>query len=55
MKQGFDRLIRSLEYRGVLLLLGTGIRTQRCGQTFLGSVPDDGDNYGCGEVLRSDG
>lgn len=39
LKQGFGRLIRSLEDRGVLVLLDSRIRTQRYGQTFLQSLP----------------
>jgi ATP-dependent DNA helicase DinG len=39
LKQGFGRLIRSLEDRGVLVLLDPRIRTQRYGRTFLGSLP----------------
>ncbi|MFP5204495.1 MAG: helicase C-terminal domain-containing protein, partial [Acidobacteriota bacterium] len=37
--QGFGRLIRSLEDRGVLVLLDPRIRTQRYGRTFLQSLP----------------
>jgi ATP-dependent DNA helicase DinG len=39
LKQGFGRLIRSLEDRGVLVLLDPRVRTQRYGQTFLESLP----------------
>ncbi len=39
LKQGFGRLIRSLEDRGVLVLLDPRIRRQRYGQTFLQSLP----------------
>lgn len=39
LKQGFGRLIRSLNDRGVLVLLDPRIRTQRYGQTFLQSLP----------------
>jgi ATP-dependent DNA helicase DinG len=39
LKQGFGRLIRSLEDRGVLVLLDPRIRTKRYGQTFLTSLP----------------
>ena len=39
LKQGFGRLIRSLEDRGVLVLLDPRIRTQRYGQIFLQSLP----------------
>jgi ATP-dependent DNA helicase DinG len=39
LKQGFGRLIRSLEDRGVLVLLDPRIKRQRYGQTFLVSLP----------------
>jgi ATP-dependent DNA helicase DinG len=39
LKQGFGRLIRSLEDRGVLVLLDPRIRGKRYGQTFLASLP----------------
>jgi ATP-dependent DNA helicase DinG len=39
LKQGFGRLIRSLEDRGVLVLLDSRVRTKRYGQTFLASLP----------------
>jgi ATP-dependent DNA helicase DinG len=39
LKQGFGRLIRSLEDRGVLVLLDPRIRRQRYGQTVLASLP----------------
>jgi ATP-dependent DNA helicase DinG len=39
LKQGFGRLIRSLEDRGVLVLLDPRITRQRYGQTFLASLP----------------
>ena len=39
LKQGFGRLIRSLEDRGVLVLLDPRITRQRYGQTFLSSLP----------------
>jgi ATP-dependent DNA helicase DinG len=39
LKQGFGRLIRSLEDRGVLVLLDPRIRRQRYGQVFLQSLP----------------
>jgi ATP-dependent DNA helicase DinG len=39
LKQGFGRLIRSLEDRGVLVLLDSRITTKRYGQTFLSSLP----------------
>ena len=39
LKQGFGRLIRSLEDRGVLVLLDPRIRKQRYGQIFVNSLP----------------
>ena len=39
LKQGFGRLIRSLEDRGVLVLLDNRITRKRYGQTFLASLP----------------
>jgi ATP-dependent DNA helicase DinG len=39
LKQGFGRLIRSLEDRGVLVLLDPRIRKMRYGQTFVQSLP----------------
>jgi ATP-dependent DNA helicase DinG len=39
LKQGFGRLIRSLEDRGVLVLLDPRIRKQRYGKTFIDSLP----------------
>src|SRR5208337_3160061 len=39
LKQGFGRLIRSLEDRGVLVLLDPRVRRKRYGQTFLASLP----------------
>jgi ATP-dependent DNA helicase DinG len=39
LKQGFGRLIRSLEDRGVLVLLDPRIKQMRYGQTFLASLP----------------
>jgi ATP-dependent DNA helicase DinG len=39
LKQGFGRLIRSLEDRGVLVLLDPRITQKRYGQTFLSSLP----------------
>ena len=39
LKQGFGRLIRSLEDRGVLVLLDPRIRRQRYGQAFVSSLP----------------
>ena len=39
LKQGFGRLIRSLEDRGVLVLLDPRVRSQRYGQVFLQSLP----------------
>ena len=39
LKQGFGRLIRSLEDRGVLVLLDPRIQTKRYGRIFLDSLP----------------
>ena len=39
LKQGFGRLIRSLEDRGVLVLLDPRVRKQRYGRVFLQSLP----------------
>jgi ATP-dependent DNA helicase DinG len=39
LKQGFGRLIRSLDDRGVLVLLDPRIRSQRYGKVFLDSLP----------------
>ena len=39
LKQGFGRLIRSLEDRGVLVLLDPRVTRQRYGKTFLQSLP----------------
>ena len=39
LKQGFGRLIRSLEDRGLLVLLDPRIQRQRYGQVFLESLP----------------
>ena len=39
LKQGFGRLIRSLEDRGVLVLLDPRIERQRYGKVFLESLP----------------
>jgi len=40
LKQGFGRLIRSLEDRGVLVMLDPRIQRQRYGKIFLDSLPD---------------
>ena len=39
LKQGFGRLIRSLEDRGVLVMLDPRIQRQRYGKIFLDSLP----------------
>ena len=39
LKQGFGRLIRSLEDRGVLMLLDPRIQRQRYGRVFIESLP----------------
>ena len=40
LKQGFGRLIRSKEDRGVLVMLDNRITRQRYGQIFFDSLPD---------------
>ncbi|MGH9603813.1 MAG: ATP-dependent DNA helicase, partial [Terriglobales bacterium] len=40
LKQGFGRLIRSLNDRGLLVLLDNRIQRQRYGQVFLESLPN---------------
>ncbi len=52
LKQGFGRLIRSLEDRGVLVLLDPRIRKQRYGQTFLQSLPPYRMTTAIGDVER---
>jgi ATP-dependent DNA helicase DinG len=52
LKQGFGRLIRSLEDRGVLVLLDPRIRRQRYGQTFLQSLPPYRVTTNIGDVER---
>jgi len=52
LKQGFGRLIRSLEDRGVLVLLDPRIRRQRYGQTFLASLPPYRVTMEIGDVER---
>ena len=52
LKQGFGRLIRSLEDRGVLVLLDPRIRRQRYGQTFLKSLPPYRMTTEIGDVAR---
>jgi ATP-dependent DNA helicase DinG len=52
LKQGFGRLIRSLEDRGVLVLLDPRIRRQRYGQTFLQSLPPYRMTTNIGDVER---
>ncbi len=52
LRQGFGRLIRSLEDRGVLVLLDPRIRTQRYGQTFLASLPPYRVTTNIGDVER---
>lgn len=39
LKQGFGRLIRSLEDRGVLMLLDPRVQRARYGRVFLESLP----------------
>ena len=52
LKQGFGRLIRSLEDRGVLVLLDPRIRQMRYGQTFLDSLPPYRVTNAIGDVAR---
>ncbi len=52
LKQGFGRLIRSLEDRGVLVLLDPRIRRQRYGQTFVASLPPYRMTADIGDVER---
>jgi ATP-dependent DNA helicase DinG len=52
LKQGFGRLIRSLEDRGVLVLLDPRIRTQRYGRTFIASLPPYRMTTNIGDVER---
>ena len=62
LKQGFGRLIRSLEDRGVLVLLDPRITRQRYGQIFLQSLPPyrvtntitDVEAFFAGSVQRND-
>jgi len=50
LKQGFGRLIRSLEDRGVLMLLDPRIQRQRYGRIFLESLPPYRRTHDIGEV-----
>ena len=50
LKQGFGRLIRSLEDRGVLMLLDPRILRQRYGKVFLESLPPYRMTQDIGEV-----
>jgi ATP-dependent DNA helicase DinG len=50
LKQGFGRLIRSLQDRGVLCLLDPRVRTARYGKTFLESLPPYRMTQDIGEV-----
>jgi ATP-dependent DNA helicase DinG len=52
LKQGFGRLIRSLEDRGVLVLLDPRIVRQRYGQMFLQSLPPYRMTTNIGDVER---
>jgi len=52
LKQGFGRLIRSLEDRGVLMLLDPRIQRQRYGRIFLESLPPYRRTDEIGEVER---
>jgi len=50
LKQGFGRLIRSLQDRGVLMLLDPRVRTARYGKAFLDSLPPYRMTQDIGEV-----
>ncbi len=50
LKQGFGRLIRSLEDRGLLMLLDPRIQTKRYGRIFLDSLPPYRISYDITEV-----
>jgi ATP-dependent DNA helicase DinG len=52
LKQGFGRLIRSLQDRGVLMLLDPRVRTARYGRAFLESLPPYRMTQDIGEVER---
>ncbi len=52
LKQGFGRLIRSLEDRGVLMLLDPRIQKQRYGRIFLDSLPPYRVTQEIGDVER---
>lgn len=52
LKQGFGRLIRSLEDRGVLMLLDPRIQRQRYGRIFLESLPPYRRTDDIGDVER---
>ena len=52
LKQGFGRLIRSLEDRGVLTLLDPRIERQRYGKVFLASLPEYRVTHDIAEVER---
>lgn len=52
LKQGFGRLIRSLQDRGLLMLLDPRIRTARYGRIFLESLPAYRRTEDIGEVER---
>jgi ATP-dependent DNA helicase DinG len=52
LKQGFGRLIRSLDDRGVLMLLDPRIQRQRYGRIFLESLPPYRRTDDIGEVER---
>jgi ATP-dependent DNA helicase DinG len=50
LKQGFGRLIRSLEDRGLLALLDNRILKKQYGSLFLESLPNYGRTTDLGEV-----
>jgi ATP-dependent DNA helicase DinG len=52
LKQGFGRLIRSSQDRGVLVLLDNRVVRQRYGKVFLDSLPEYGFTNEIADVAR---
>jgi ATP-dependent DNA helicase DinG len=52
LKQGFGRLIRSAQDRGVLVLLDNRVMKQRYGKVFLDSLPDYAFSTDIADVAR---
>ena len=52
LKQGFGRLIRSAQDRGVLVLLDNRVLKQRYGKVFLDSLPDYAFSNDIADVAR---